>query len=156
MPLVNCPKCQQALTPEALFCTRCGQSLRHPPRVPRGREIVGGTIGIFVALALVAWWFLSSGIGSGPSIGEDARVHLAAGQIIAAADPTDLETYFRANDVRDQAGVNILVQNGRIFALANNTRVHILSATIGRGQVRVLDGAHAGSAVWLNWDTLVR
>jgi hypothetical protein len=73
---------------------------------------------------------------------------------VAAPDISDLEAFFHANDVKDQMGVQVLVNSGRVFALARNTRVHVLSAAIGRAQVRVLDGTYVGRAVWVDWDTL--
>lgn len=105
---------------------------------------------------LVSFVLLSVACSSNaPGIGDDARIQ-STGQVLAAPLESDLEAAFHARDVRDQVGLDALGKSGRVFALANATRVHVISAAVGRWQVRVLDGAHAGESVWVNWDVLAR
>jgi hypothetical protein len=96
---------------------------------------------------------LSAACARGLGIGDDAHIQ-SASQVLAAPNEADLEAAFHARDVKDQVGLSALGQSGRVFVLINRTRVHVISAAPGRWKLRVIDGPHAGEAVWVDWDVL--
>ncbi len=131
------------------------QSVQQEP--PRDLRAFTGVCVILGCLALTAAWFWFSYIaprGPNISIGQDAYIQSTGTGVLAAPIEADLESAFHANDVKDQIGLNALGQSGRVFIVPTKTRVHVLSAAVGRWQVRVLEGAHTGQAVWINWDAL--
>jgi hypothetical protein len=103
---------------------------------------------------VIALSFVLIGCSHGPGIGEDGHLADHGQPIVVAPQLSDLEAAIHAYDVRDNVGIRDIAQSGRVFVVPSGTRVHVLSAAVGRWQVRILDGDHMGQSVWATWETL--
>jgi hypothetical protein len=113
--------------------------------------------------AVLLFW-LSSGGRSAPAAGNNLSVktrtsaastdekmlHIdGATSVVAAADERALDDLMNALASRNNSGVDSLVESGRAFRLPNDTTVRMLQFGGGKTKVRILQGEHLMTEVWV-------
>ena len=69
--------------------------------------------------------------------------------VYGTASYADYAVMMRAVEVRDALGFRELMLHGRVFELADRTRVLVIDRRAELSQVRVLDGPNFARAVWV-------
>ena len=86
---------------------------------------------------------------SGASNAEKVLHIDGATSVVAAADERALDELMNALASRNNFGVDSLVESGRAFRLPNDTIVRILQYGGGKTKVRILQGEHLMTEVWV-------
>lgn len=115
--------------------------------------------GCFTLIVIIAgvWWWISSHPSTPtstpsaptrelPKIGQERYLYKAP---FAAVDQKSIDAFEDAYFKKDKYGQMELITSGRIFEVADFTKVLILDHNTANSRVRILEGPYRGRAVWV-------
>jgi len=95
-----------------------------------------------------------------PKIGEETRLDAAkaaagtSSEVLLAVNQYTRDEMIDALEAKDNYGLANLLLSGRVFPVADRTKVLVLDRDWYIVRVRVLEGPYAGKSGWVNYEAL--
>jgi hypothetical protein len=164
-------RCDEFLVGTRMKCPHCGANIEVRPfeRGSTGQSgwgtqhlILVGAFGLCLAVAasVTALWLIGRAVFfSRPfpvepnpvAVGEAGFISVANQQLVwVGVDERSVTEWFRTAQQHDQVKLKELMDQQKVFTVRKNTKVSVLEIGPLMNKVRLEDGEHRGSEVWIS------
>lgn len=112
---------------------------------PLGLIIAGG-VALLLVLPLICG---KSGKTNIPANGEIGYLHVNTGDLVIAANEASLDELTKASVNKDSATFGLMIIQGKLIDVKNNTKIKMIEAGITKSKVQVIEGAKSGRMGWI-------